>query len=418
MSSTLDTPLESRHEPALSDASSTPSPPQRERPPRTVFHIALGALALTSLFLVGYLPRERARAALVVEAAKSSNEPASVHTIKPTPSKPERTLVLPGTLRSFEQTLLLARANGYVQRWLVDLGEHVEAGQLLAELDTPELDREVEQARANLLERKAAVSEARAAHDFALVNHQRFGALVPAGVAPKSELERSRAEAQMAEAKVAVAEAARASGLANLNRLEQLKSFARVTAPFAGTITARKVDRGALVTAGSSVLFELAVFEPLRAIADVPQHLALALDKGAKGSLAVREHPGRSFPIEVVRSAGALDTRTRTLRIELQVPNEERLLLPGMYAEISLTVAHPAPSLSVPASAVIASKDGLRVATVDDSGVVHLKPVTVERDNGNALEIATGLSPGDTLLGNPSPTIADGTRVRVVQQKP
>jgi membrane fusion protein, multidrug efflux system len=374
----------------------------------------LAAALLTALFLAGYLPQRQARAALVTGTFEANREAPSVNVIRAKPSKLGKSLTLPASLSGWEQTVLFARANGYVRRWLVDLGDQVTEGQLLAELDTPELDREVEQARAGLAEGQASLTEAKASRDYSRANLERYESLVPAGVASHAELQKAQAEARVSEAKVGVAEAARASRIANLHRLEQLKSFARVSAPFASVVTARRVDRGSLVSAGSSALFELAVVEPLRVTINVPQSVALGVQPGVLGSLRVRELPGRSFPAKIARTSRALEPTSRTLRVELEVPNPEQQLLPGMFAEVSLELARKHTTLALPASTIIGGKDGLRVAVVDPSGVVQLKPVVLERDNGSEVEVATGISSDDQVVVSPRPFLSAGDRVKAI----
>jgi len=372
----------------------------------------IGAVVLSGLFLAGYLPQRRARAALLASAAESNGAVTTAAAVHPKVSKPGKTLTLPASLRGWEQTVLLSRASGYVRKWHVDLGDAVEQGQLLAELDTPELDREVEQARATLQESTASLAEAKAARDYTRINVERFRSLVPAGVAPQGELQKAEAEAQVAEAKVGVAEAARASKVASLHRLEQLKSFARVSAPFAGVITARKVERGSLVTAGNSALFEIAVVEPLRVAVDVPQSLALGVRPGITGTVRARELPSKTFKAKVARTAGTLEASSRTLRVELDFENPGRALLPGMFAEVALELSRPHPTFSLPASAIITGKEGLRVAVVDPSSVVHLKTVALERDNGSEVELAGGVSATDVVVVSPRPFLSDGDRLR------
>jgi RND family efflux transporter MFP subunit len=388
---------------------------ERSQFPRHAARWLLGVLVLVALVFAGYLPKKRARAALAAAATEASQSATSVAVVRPKPSKPSKSLTLPANLRGWEQAAILARASGYVRRWLVDLGDHVEQGQVLAELDTPELDREVDQAQAGLAESQAALTEAEANRDYADVNLTRFRSLAPAGVASQGELQKAEAEARVALAKVGVARAARDSRGANLRRLQQLKSFARVTAPFTGSITARKVDRGSLVTAGSSVLFELAVAEPLRVVIDVPQTLALGVQEGDQGQLSVRELPGRSFPATVARRSAALDNTSHTLRVELRVPNDQHLLLPGMFAEVTLELLRSHISLSLPASAIISTKEGLRVASVDAQSRVRLKAVVIERDNGSEVELASGISPEDDVIASPRPFLSEGEPVKAVR---
>lgn len=407
---------------AGADASTLPSSElAREQPParretsskRAALFVVLSVLGFGALFLAGYLPKRAQNAKLAASALAGQRVAHEVSLVKPKLLSRERALKLPATLDAHEQTVIHARANGYVRRWLVDLGERVKAGQLLAEIDTPELDRELDQARAGLSESEASVELARASREYATSSLERYQQLTQRKLTSAQELERYQAEARVNDARVQVAEAERASRVANLRRLEQLKAFSQVSAPFAGVVTSRTIERGALVSSGvASPLFELATVDALRVTVDVPQSWAPGVRTGHSAQLALPEYPDRRFEARVARTAGRLDAKSRTLRVELEVPNSDGKLLPGMYANVELSLATAHDLYTVPASAVLAGKDGTKVALVDASGRVHLRSVLVERDNGSEVEIASGLSGDDQLIANPGLGMRDGAQVR------
>ncbi|MET0342084.1 MAG: efflux RND transporter periplasmic adaptor subunit [Polyangiales bacterium] len=394
------------------EASTRVAHPDRARARRTLRVVIAVGLALTGLFLLGYLPKRAQRARLEAVSTAQARAVSRVATVAPKRSPRSRPLKLPAQLEAHEHTVVHARANGYVRRWLVDLGDAVDEGQLLAELDTPELDRELEQARAHLAQADAALSLARASHAFSRSSLARYQALGERKLSSAHELEQYQAEAEVQEAKVRVADAERASQAANLRRLEQLKAFARVLAPFAGTITARTVERGALVSAGAgSPLFEVARLDPVRVTLDAPQSWAVGVKPGLAATVGVAEYPGRTFQAKVARTAARLDPKTRTLRVELEVPNADGALLAGMYGSVGLSLEQAHDVFVVPANAVLASREGTRVATVGEGGKVKLRPVTIERDNGAEVEIAEGLDGSEKLIANPSPAIVEGAPV-------
>ncbi len=386
--------------------------PPRARPRRTLRVVIAVSAALSGLFLLGYLPRRAQRAHLEAVSTAQAKAVRRVAVVAPKRSPRSRPLKLPATVEPREHTVVHARANGYVRRWLVDIGEPVQEGQLLAELDTPELDRELEQARAHLAQATAALSLAHASHTFSRSSLARYQALGERKLSSAQELSQYQAEAEVQEAKVRVAEAERASQAANVRRLEQLKAFARVLAPFAGTITARTIERGSLVSAGAgSPLFEVASLDPVRVSVDAPQSWAVGVKPGLAAAVTVAEYPGRSFEAKVARTAARLDPRTRTLRVELEVPNHDGALLAGMYGSVGLSLELAHDVFVLPANAVLASREGARVAMVSADGKVKLKPVVIERDNGAEIEISAGLDGDEQLIANPSPSIVDGAPV-------
>jgi membrane fusion protein (multidrug efflux system) len=383
-------------------------------PPRTRLRklaFPVGALlTLGGLFAAGYVPKLHAREQLVASMATPAARTVSV--IKPKPLPGERVLKLSASLNPYEQTQLHARASGYLRRWAVDLGEHVQAGQLLAEIETPELDRELDQARSRLVESEAAVTLAQASQSFAEATLKRYADLASHKLTSKQELARFESEAQIAGAQVQVAEAARSSLSSNVKRLQQLKSFARVEAPFAGTITARHVERGSLVTAGVTPLFELASVNPLRITANVPQTWALGIENGLLAKLSVAEYPTRTFAARVARSAGKLDAASRTLHVELEVDNPDGALMPGMFGSVELSLRSAHEVVAIPSNALLTGKEGTRVAVVDDDGRVSLRTVLVERDNGAEVELAGGVGAHERIVANASSGLRDGTLVK------
>jgi membrane fusion protein (multidrug efflux system) len=371
--------------------------------------LAVGVL--TTLFVVGYLPRQRGKAQRAL-AASRLDEAAYVTLVHAKPGKAERVLRLPGSLAGLETASIHARASGFVRRWLVDLGDDVKHGQLLAELDTPELDREIEQAEASLAQSSASIELSKASLAYSKSTLQRIQVLHGRKLTSKQELEQLEAQSNVDAAKVMVAESGRAEASANLHRLRQLKSFARIVAPFNGTVTARNLERGALVTAGgTTALFEVSTLNPLRVLVDVPQGLALGVTAGSNATVSVPELAGFKVEGTIARTARALDASSRTLRVEIQLPNDQGKLLRGMYANVEMTLPN-AHVLLLPASALVTRSEGVRVAVVDDTRRVRLVPVVVARDNGAEVEIASGISIDQQIVANPGPAIVEGSLVR------
>jgi membrane fusion protein, multidrug efflux system len=396
----------------LAGSPSPSAPPAGRTRPRLLGWGSGGFLALGLLFVTGYWQKRQETALLATDTANSSRALRRVVTVKPHLGKSGRALTLPATLEGLEQTDIDARANGYVRSWLVDLGDSVAEGQLLAELDTPELDRELEQARARLAQSEAAISEASATHEFSQAVLARYRELTPQGIASQQELEQKLSQSNIDEAHVAVVRAERNSQLANLHRLQQLKLFARVVAPFAGTITERSVVRGKLVAAGTGQhLFKIAVLDPIRAFVHVPQSLVAGLEQGLPAQVRFAQQRGRVWQGSVARMASALDPASRTMSVEVRVPNPDRRLLPGMYGEVTLQLDSKQPTLVLPGSAVSATKDGVRVAVVGEGGSVHWTKVRVERDTGVEVEISEGLSESDSVIASPGPDLSEGMTV-------
>ncbi len=391
-------------------------------PPATVSRggavaaIVGGAVLLGAAFAVGYLPHRRARAELDEAAVMTSQQTLRVQVVSPTIGSSDRGVVLPGSVQALEETVLYARASGFVRRWNVDIGDKVTEGQLLCEIETPELDQELEQARAQLEQAKPTLARSKANRELSAANLARYQQLTPVGVASQADLDQHQAQARVDEANVTVAEATISAQEANIRRLTQLKAFARVTAPFAGTVTRRWVEVGALVTAGNGQpLYRIAATDPARVFVQVPQDVAPGVHADVPATVTVREYPGRPFKGKVSRAAGELEEATRTMNTEVRIPNPDGTLIPGMYAEVALTLPVPHRVFVVPATAIMSDASGLHVATVDEESKIHLVPVVVERDTGTNMEISTGLKGDERIARLASAEFTEGRLVEVLK---
>jgi membrane fusion protein, multidrug efflux system len=377
--------------------------------------IILASAVLAALFLIGFLPRHFARNAL---AAPASEIPR-VDVIVPRVQSGARTLTLPGSLQAQEATAVYARATGYVRRWLVDIGDKVENGQLLAEIETPDLDQQLVQARATLQQMRAALEQAAANQKYAAITARRYQTLLVQHFVSQQDVDQTQAQAEVGLANVHAAQSSVAAQTANVRQLEQLKAFARVTAPFAGTITERNIERGTLVTPGSAQgkpLYMIAISNPLRAFLKVPQAFASGITAGTAVKVSVRQYPGREFAGKITRTAGALDAATRTLTVEAEVANESGELFPGAYADVTFAAQLAHAVSIIPASALIIDAQGTRVAVVDASSRAHFVPVQIGRDQGQDVEIASGLTGGEELIAAPAGSLVEGATVQVNPQ--
>ncbi len=367
--------------------------------PSKLLRAALVALVLVAVaVIVGLLPRLRARAALAAETRELAVPTVAV--VSPTLGKPVTGPPLPAEIKPWIEAPIYARASGYLKRWLVDLGARVEAGQLLAEIETPELDQELERARHQLAEAEAALA-------LSKTTAERYTELLK--TASVSEQETAEKQADFA-LKTATVQAARA----NVRRLEELQKFARVTAPFAGTVTARLVDVGDLVTAGSSKeLFRLAQTDKLRVYVRVPQAQAAGIAPGQTAELLIPEMPNRVFTGTVARTAGAISPESRTLLTELEVDNSRGELLAGSFGQVRFIEARKSPPLTLPGNTLLFRAEGPQVGVVLADGKVELRSVKLGRDFGATVEILGGVSTNDQVILNPPDSLADGATVRV-----
>ena len=364
----------------------------------------LGTLVvLAALFFVGMFPRWRANAALT-SAVLDQRPTVSVVTTQRLDGASN--LVLPGSTQAIQETAIYARTNGYVRKWYADIGAKVEAGQLLAEIETPEIDQELNQAR-------AAAQQAAANLELARATLKRWDYLLQRKVVSAQEFDEKKAGSDARQADFTAAQA-------NVKRLEETQGFQKIVAPFSGIVTARTVDNGMLVSAGSAgqsqPLFRVAQTDTLRIYVTVPQTYASSIKPDQNATVSFREISDKAFSAKIVRTAGALDPAARTLLTELQVANTDRKLFPGMYAEVKFAFPQDGRTLLVPGNAVMVQSDGPKVLTVDAKQTIRTRPVKLGRDLGDKVEILSGLDPAEPLVANPSDSLSEGVEVKVQAQ--
>lgn len=368
---------------------------------RTLKRLGLGA-GLVALVVVGagIVSRNRADHGLVATAADAAIPTVSV--VRPGRPKQGDGLALPGTIQAYNSAAIYARTNGYVRRWLVDIGDPVRAGQPLAVLDAPEVDQQLAQVQAD--------------YQTALANQSlaRSTSLRWAELLKKDAVSRQEADEKAGDyaAKSAVANAQ----LANVKRLRALRGFTELTAPFAGVVTSRSAQIGALVTSGTAAaqpLFTVSDVHRVRVYVRVPQGFSAQVHPGEHVALSVPEYPGRSFDLVLTRTAGAVDVSSGTMLVELQADNGDRALKPGAYAQVRFPIAASAGGLQLPASALIYGEQGPTVAIVGGDGRVAIRRVTIGRDEGKTVEISSGLSGSERVIDAPPDALENGDTVRV-----
>ena len=392
-----------------------PAPAKSSRTRVVAVLVAVVAIA----FVIGYTQHHRGNGHAANLPAAEETGALRVEVVKPKALATDRALELPGTIKPLEETKLYPRTNGYVRRWLVDIGDKVKEGQLLAEIDTPELDAQISQARAQLASAQAAVKQAVANRDYARSSSNRYEGLAQQQLISKSQVEQQQAAAATGDANLSAAQANVTAAEANLRRLTDSKAFASVTAPFAGTITTRTIDRGSLVADnGTTPMFTLVATDPIRVFLDVPQNVAPSVTPGTAATITVREYGGRAFVGKVTRASGALDPALHTMQTEVQVPNSDGALLPGMFSTAAITLPVPHKVVEIPATALYSDAQGLRVATVDAQNKVHFTPITIERDTGATLWVATGLTGDERVIKIAVTTLAEADIVEASLAKP
>ena len=350
--------------------------------------------------VVGLVPRALHRTALRAETRELAIRTVSV--VSPTPGKNAAALTLPAEAKALVEAPIYARTSGYLKRYLVDIGSQVKAGDLLAEIDTPELNQELAQSRAQLAQAEAALA-------LAKTTDSRWADLLKSSSVSEQEAAEKKADLEL---KSATVEAARA----NVRRLEELQSFERVTAPFAGTITARGTDVGQLVAASSgNELFRLAQTGTLRVFVRVPQSVAHGMAPGQMAELTIPELPGRVFPAKVVRTSGAMSADSRTLLTELEVDNARGEILAGTYVQVRLTEAKLDPTLTLPSNTLLFRSEGPQVGVVGADGKVELRRIVLGRDFGPTIEILEGIGAADRVILNPPDSLVGDTTVRVAE---
>jgi RND family efflux transporter MFP subunit len=369
---------------------------QRQQVARRTRLVAFVVLVLLALG-AGRTVISRMSNAKVLEAGAKDRAIVYVKTAPVASAGASQTLLLPGTLQGFVQSPVAARAGGYLRRWTKDIGARVQKGELLAEIESPELDQQLSQAVASRQQMAASL-------DLAKSTANRWEALRKRDAVSQQELEERRSGYAQARANLAAADA-------NVERLRQLEAFKRVVAPFAGVITRRNVDIGDLIDTTGKPLFLLAQTDPLRVYVNVPQAYAQLVRVGQPAVVTQAELRGRTFHGQVARTAASIDTASRTMQVEVTLPNRDGALLPGAFVQVSLALA-PSGSLSVPANALIFRGQGTQVAAVDPSGKVHLQTVRLGRNFGETVEILQGLRGNERLVLNPSDSLANGDQVQ------
>ncbi len=356
--------------------------------------LLVGAVVLVGL---GYMVVNQRKADDKVLAQQ--NEAASVPAVSvvhPTPTSPDDDVVVPGSTQAFAEAGIYARTSGYLKAWHADLGARVKAGQLLAEIDTPETDLELAQVRATRQQLAASL-------ELAKSSAARWEELRKSDAVSQQELDERKAAVTQQQATLAASDA-------NIRRLEELASYRKVYAPFAGVITKRNVDTGALVTAGNTAqqqLFYLAQTTPLRVFVSLPEGYAAGVKPGLAAWLEVPQYPGRKIVGTVTRTAEVIDPATRTLLTQIDVPNTDAALMPGAYVQVHLKMTVTMERLQIPINTLLFRAEGLRVAIVDSQNAVHLQPISIGRDFGTTVEVLQGLSVTDWLVLNPSDSLAD-----------
>jgi len=364
----------------------------------------LGLAGVAAIVIGGILPRLRARAALRSETYQLAMPTVSV--MHPRLGALQEEIALPGNIQAFSEAAIYARTSGYLKRWYADIGTHVKAGQILAEIEAPEIDQQLQQARADL-----KVAEAN--FQLAEITAQRYKELWNANTVSKQEMDNA---AGSMEAKRATTNAARF----NVNRLEALQSFKKIEAPFAGVITARNTDVGALIDSGATggvarELFHIAATHKLRVFVNMPQQYSQVARPGLSADLAVKEFPGRKFKGTLARTANSIESTSRTLLVEVEVNNPEGTLLPGAYAEVHFKLPLQISTFIVPVNTLIFRSQGVHVAVVRESNQITLVPILLGRDYGNEVEVLTGLAAEDRVVINPPDSVIEGEKVQVVQ---
>jgi RND family efflux transporter MFP subunit len=367
--------------------------------------MAVGVVAVIILLVIvfGILARSKSEHTLEKETAIAAIP--SVNVIYPAPSTLSSEIALPGSTQAFTDTPIYSRTSGYLKSWYFDIGTHVRKGQLMALIETPEVDQQLQVAQADL-------KSAQANLDLANVTSSRYQNLLKTNSVSKQETDVAMSDASAKKAAVDAAMAA-------VRRLEQLQSFEKVYAPFDGIVTVRNVDIGALIQAGENTaakeLFHLAAIGKIRVFVSVPEAYSAAVKNGGKATLTLDEYPGRSFEGTITRNSSAIDQATRTLNVEVDIDNPKGELLPGAYVFVHFKVPEHAASVMIPSNTLLFRAEGLRVGVVRD-GRVQLVPVTIGKDAGANVEISSGVTKDDEVILNPSDSLASGQEVQVANK--
>ncbi len=386
---------------SVEPTSNTPPAPQSRKQRHWVVAV-VAFVVVAAVYVGGVLPRVKARAALKTETAEMAIPTVSV--VQPQATAPTQELVLPANVQPYIVAPIYARTNGYLKAWYVDIGAHVKQGQLLAVIETPEIDHQLQQARANL-------GTAQANLNLSRITADRFQGLLKSNSVSQQDTDNA---VGTYDANLAIVQ----SNSANVKQLEALQSFQKIYAPFDGIITVRNTDVGALINSGSgggptTQLFQIAQPQKLRVYANVPEAYSKAVRQGMTAQLTLAEFPGRQFEGKLVRTAEAIDPATRTLLVEISVNNPTGTLFSGSYAEVHIKLPGGASTFTIPVSALLFRSEGLRVATVQNGDRAQLVPVTAGHDFGDRIEIVAGLKGGESIVLNPPDSISSGQPVRV-----
>jgi RND family efflux transporter MFP subunit len=353
------------------------------------------------LAVTGIIPRLRARTTL----QQQTNALAAPSVLVATPQlgQPSQEVILPGNVQAYFDSPLYARTSGYLKKWYFDIGAHVKKGQLLATIDSPEVDQQLAQAKADL-----ATAQANAG--YAKIQAARYQYLLKGNAVAQQDTDNFTTQQAATTTQVKSAQA-------NVDRLDQLVGFESIYAPFDGTVTVRNVDIGTLIDTGTArELFHLADEHILRVYVNVPQPYSIASVPGLPATLTLAEFPGRSFEGKVVRTAKAIDLTSRTLLVEVDVPNPKGELYPGAYVQVHFKIKDPQPTLIIPVGALMFRSEGLRVGTVQGDKA-RLVPITIGRDDGKTVEVVSGLNSSDQVITSPPDSLIDGETVRIVHQQ-
>jgi RND family efflux transporter MFP subunit len=408
-------------------AASKAAPPEKKPGISTAVVVVLLLVCLVLAgYYWGYLPRQKRESALAAES-KSDNEALALVTVAPVKrSSATSSLVLPGNIQAVTEGPVLARANGYIKTRSVDIGDRVKEGQVLAEIEAPELDQQIlqaqaaiDQANSTIEQTQAALQQGQSNEALAKITAERSQKLFDRNVVSRQDNDTAQMQFAAQQSNVAAlgkaVAAARSSASAfqaNLARLKELKGYLTVRAPFAGVITVRNIDVGALVNEGSTLLFRVAQSDRLRTYLNVPQADSGSVRVGQHATIIVPDLGGRKFSGLVTRTSNALDPASRTLLVEVQVDNAGGALIPGMYSEVDLAVPRAAPPMLIPSDTLVVRGDGPQVAVVDPDGMVHFKLIHLGRDLGINIEVLDGLEVGQNLAVNPGDSVREGIRVK------
>ena len=377
--------------------------PERTPEKKSLLFVFLIVAVLALLILGGFtlLQRRTQYKALANETEKMAVPTVAV--VHPTPEPGQEDLVLPSTTQAYVESPIYARTNGYLKKWYHDIGSRVKKGELLADIDTPEVDQQLSQARADL-------GTSKANEDLSKITATRYQDLIKTDGVSKQEVDNAVGD-------YAAKRATMASSEANVRRLEELESFKHIFAPFSGVITRRDIDIGNLINAGNGgaaqELFDLAQTDPIRTYVRVPEIYGSTIHGGLGAYLELSQFPGERFEGKVVRTADAIDLSSRTLNTEVDVPDKDGRLLPGGYAQVHLLVMVSGQRLQVPVNALLFRSEGLRAVVIDENHKTHLQPLTIGRDYGTALEVLQGLSSNDWIVLNPPDSLEEGVQVNV-----